>query len=93
MFLQVSVILPMGAIHTPLQPHMYASQPCMTPTVWVASGQYASYWNAVLFKLGLNDKMYSCVVHFLNYFVFISERNIRTERREVEGVGKLKWQS
>ena len=76
MFLQASVILSMG--------------PCMPPTIWLVSGQYASYWNAVLFKLDLNCKMYSQVVHFLNYFVSISERDIGTERQEVEGAGKVK---
>ena len=62
----------------------------MLPTVWLASGWYASYWNAVLFKLGLNCEMYSWVVHFLNYFVSISERDVGTERQQVEGVGNLK---
>ena len=60
------------------------------PTVWLASGQYTSYWNAALLKLGLNHEMYSWVVHFLIYFVYNSERDVRTERQEVEGMGKLK---
>ena len=59
------------------------------PTVLLASGQYASYCNAVLFKLGLNCEMYSWVVHFLNYFISISERDVETERWEEEGMGKL----
>ena len=59
------------------------------PTVLLASGQYASYCNAVLFKLGLNCEMYSWVVHFLNYFISISERDVETERREEKGMGKL----
>ena len=48
-----------------------------------------SYCNVVLFKLGLNCEMYSWVVHFLNYFISISER---CRNREVTGggVGKLK---
>ena len=35
--------------------------------------------------------MYSWVVlvHFLNYFISISERDIGTERQQAEGVGKL----
>ena len=36
----------------------------------------------ILFKLGLNHKMYSWVVHFLNYFISISEGDIGTERQE-----------
>ena len=52
---------------------------CITsPTVLLASGQYTSYCNAVLFKLGLNHEMYSWVVHFLNYFM-----------QEVEEGGKV----
>ena len=62
------------------------------PTVWIASGQYASYCNAVLFKLGLNHEMYSWVVHFLNYFISISERDIGTEMQEVEEGGKVQVQ-
>ena len=38
----------------------------------------------ILFKLGLNHEMYSWVVHFLNYFISISERDIGTEMQEVE---------
>ena len=34
--------------------------------------------------------MYSWVVHFLSYFISISERDIGTERQEAGGVGKLK---
>ena len=34
--------------------------------------------------------MYSWVVHFVNYFISISERDTGIERREVEGVGELK---
>ena len=34
----------------------------------------------LLFKLGLNHEMYSWVVHFLNYFISISERDVETER-------------
>ena len=30
------------------------------------------------------------IVHFLNYFISISERDIGTERQEEVGVGKLK---
>ena len=41
-----------------------------------------SYWNTVLFKLGLNCEMDSWVVHFLNYFISISGRDIETERQE-----------
>ena len=67
----------------------YPWGPCIPPNVLLTSGQYTSYCNAVLFKLGLNCKMYSWVVHFLNYFISISERDIGTERREEEGVGKL----
>ena len=44
--LQAYVILFMGAMYHP------------PPTVLLASGQYASYCNAVLFKLGLNCEMY-----------------------------------
>ena len=33
----------------------------------------------------MNCKMYSWVVHSLNYFISISERDIETERPEVEG--------
>ena len=61
------------------------------PTALLASGWYASYCNAVLFKLGLNHEMYSWVVHFLNYFISISERDVGTERQEAERVGKLKF--
>ena len=60
------------------------------PTVLLASGQYASYWNPVLFKLGLNHEMYSWVVHFVNYFISISERDVGTERQEAQGGGKVK---
>ena len=59
------------------------------PTILLASGWYASYCNAVLFKLGLNHKMHSWVVHFLNYFISISERDIGTEMQEVEEGGKV----
>ena len=59
------------------------------PTTLLASGQYASYCNGVMFKLGLNHEMYSLVDHFLNYFISISERDIGTERQE-EGGG---WES
>ena len=52
----------------------------MPLTILLASGQYTSCWNAVLFKLGLNHEMYSWVVHFLNYFVSISERDVGTQR-------------
>ena len=76
--LQALVILSMGGhIYPPL-------------TVLLASGQYASYCNTVLFKLGLNCEMYSWIVHFLNYFISISERDIGTERQEAEGCGKVK---
>ena len=61
----------------------------MYPPILLASGWYASYCNAVLFKLGLNHEMYSWVVHFLNYFISISERDIETERQEEEGGGKV----
>ena len=62
-------------------PATHTSQPCTLPTVWLAIGRYASCWNAILFKLGLNCKMYSWVVHFVNYFVSkYSENDIRTER-------------
>ena len=54
------------------------------PTVLLASGQYTSYCNAVLFKLGLNHKMYSWVVQFLNYFISILERDIETGKPEVK---------
>ena len=64
----------------------YVSPPS---TVLLASGQYASYCNAVLFKLGLNHEMYSWVVHFLNYFISISERDIGTEMQEVDKGGKV----
>ena len=46
------------------------------PTILLRSGQYTSYCNAVLFKLGLNRKMYSWVVQFLNYFISVSERDV-----------------
>ena len=62
---------------------MYA--PCIVGKWW-----YTSYCNAVFFKLGLNCKMYSWVVHFLNYFISISERDVGTERQEVDGGGKVK---
>ena len=65
--LQASVILSMGAMYHP-------------PTILLASGWYASYCNAVLFKIGLNCEMYSWVVHFLNYFISISERDVGTQR-------------
>ena len=55
------------------------------PTVLLASGQYASYCNAVLFKLGLKCKMYSWIVQFLNYFISISERDVETGKPEAEG--------
>ena len=72
--LQASVILSTGG---------HVSPPL--PTVLLASGQYTSYCNAVLFKLGLNHKMYSWVVQFLNYFISISERDVETGKPEVEG--------
>ena len=59
-------------------------------TILLASGQYASYWNTVLFKLGLNHEMYSWVVHFLNYFVSVSERDIGIERQEMDRGAKVK---
>ena len=34
--------------------------------------------------------MYSWVVHFLSYFISISERDIGTQRQEAEGGGKVK---
>ena len=34
--------------------------------------------------------MYLWVVHFLNYFISISERDVGTERQEVEWGGKVK---
>ena len=63
---------------------------CITtsPTISFASGWYASYCNAVLFKLGLNHEMYSWVIHFLNYFISISERDVGTEMQGGEG-----WES
>ena len=61
--LQASVTLSMGDHVSP-------------PTILLGSGQYISYCNAVLFKLGLN--CHSWVVQFLNYF--ISERDMETER-------------
>ena len=73
--LQASVILSTGG-------HVSTPPP---PTVLLASGQYASYCNAALFKLGLNHEMYSWVIQFLNYFISISERDIETEKPEVEG--------
>ena len=72
--LQASVILSTGG-------HVSA----LLPTVLLASGRYTSYCNAVLFKLGLNHKMYSWVVQFLNYFISILERDIETGKPEVEG--------
>ena len=54
------------------------------PTVLLASGQYASYCNAVLFKLGLNHEMYSWVVQFLYSFISISERDIERGKPEAE---------
>ena len=59
------------------------------PTILLASGWYASNCNAVLFKLGLNRDMYSWVVHFLNYFISISERDVGTEMQEVEEGGEV----
>ena len=72
-FLQASVILSMGGHVSP--PH----------TVLLASGWYTSYCNAVLFKLGLNRKMYLWVVEFLNYFISISERDVETGKPEAGG--------
>ena len=71
--------------------HLSMGALCITAplTVLLASGQYASYCNAVLFKLGLNHEMYSWVVHFLNYFISISERDIGTEIQEREEGGKV----
>ena len=56
------------------------------PTVLLASGWYASYCNAVLFKLGLNCEMYSWVAQFLNYFISISERHRDREARGGGGI-------
>ena len=42
-----------------------------------------------IIKLGLNHEMYSWVVHFLNYFISISERDIGTEMQVVEEGGKV----
>ena len=36
-------------------------------------------------RSGLNHIMYSWVVHFLNYLISISERDVERERPEVEG--------
>ena len=43
------------------------------------------YCNAILFKLGLNRMMYSWVVHFLNYFISISETDVEPEKAEGRG--------
>ena len=69
--LQASVILSMGGHVSPT-------------TILLASGHYTSYCIAVLFKLGLNHEMYSWVVQFLNYFISISERDVETQKPEVE---------
>ena len=55
------------------------------PTILFASGWYASYCNAVLFKLCLNHEMYSWVVQFLNYFISISEQDVETGKPEAWG--------
>ena len=55
------------------------------PTIFLSSGWYTSYCNAVLFKLGLNHEMYSWVVQFLNYFISISERDIIPESHRQRG--------
>ena len=73
--LQSSVILSMMDMYAP-------------PPILLASGQYASYCNAVLFKLGLNCEMYSWIVHLLNYFISISERCRNREAR-----GRRGWES
>ena len=60
-------------------------RPCITPPHrLLASGQYASYCNAVLFKLGLNHEMYSWIAQFLNYFISISERDVERGKPEAE---------
>ena len=57
--LQASVILSMGG---------HVSPP---PYCWQVGSTHPT---AVLFKLALNREMYSRVVHFLNYFIFLFQR-------------------
>ena len=46
------------------------------------------YCNAIFVKIRsvLNHVMYSWVVHFLNYFISISERDIEPEKAGEEGI-------
>ena len=79
--LQASVILSMTSHVSP-------------PTVLLASGWYASFWNTVLFKLGLNcETMGSSWVFmgssFSELFYFYLRERCRKREMKGGGVGKF----